>query len=504
MLLADIFENFRTMSLNYYKLDPAYYVTAPGFSWDAMLLYTNVKLELVNNLEIYPMLEKGVRGGLAQCTLRHATPNNKYLSDFDCSRPTSYLIYLDCNNLYGFAMMKKMPISDFRFLTSTEITHLNIETINDDSDNEYILEVDLEYPYHLHDMHCDLPFAVEKLIPPGGKSEKLVANLYNKTKYIIHYVHLKECLKQGLKLTKVHRVITFKQESFLKKYIDLNTRLRQNSKSDFEKDFFKLLNNSIFGKTIENKRKQVNVKLVSHWEDNNNVTKKRLGARKLIAKPNLKSVSVFSENLLAIQLNLEKIALDRPIYVGFTVLEYAKQHLYQFHYNFIKQKYGNNAKLCYTDTDSLLYLINTENVYQDIKDNIQEFDTSNFDKNNLYGIPIVNNKIPGLFKDEMGGELITEFIGLRAKLYCIKTEKDEIKKAKGVSKSVVKSLKIKNYLDCLLDDKDLKCKMNKIKSLKHALYSQQVNKLVLNRNDDKHRILSNQIDTVAWGHYTYE
>lgn len=503
LLLTDIFENFRNMSLHYFKLDPAYYVTAPGFSWDAMLLYTDVRLELITDLEIYQMIEKGIRGGLAQCSLRHAEANNKYLPNFDHSKPSSYLIYLDCNNLYGFAMMKKMPISDFKFLSPEQTSNLNFETISDDSEYGYILEVDLEYPYNLHGAHCDLPLCVEKLIPPGGKSEKLVANLYNKTSYVIHYIHLKECLKQGLVLKKIYRVITFRQDSFLKKYIDLNTSLRQSSKSDFEKDFFKLLNNSIFGKTIENKRKQVNVKLVSEWEDNNNVTNKRVGARKLIAKPNLKSVSIFSENFLAIQLSLEKITLNKPIYVGFTVLEYAKTHLYQFHYNYIKSKFGDNAKLCYTDTDSLLYLIYTDDVYEDIKQDIQMFDTSNFDKNNSYGIPRVNTKKPGLFKDEMGGTLITEFVGLRAKLYCIKTTSEEIKKVKGVSKSVTKSLNIEHYSDCLLNDNDLKCKMNTIKSLKHTLYSQEVNKLVLNRNDDKRKILANQVDTVAWGHFAH-
>lgn len=503
LLLTDIFENFRTMSLHYFKLDPAYYVTAPGFSWDAMLLYTGVQLELITDLEIYQMIEKGVRGGLAQCTLRHAQANNKYLPNYDQSKPSSFLIYLDCNNLYGFVMMKKLPISDFKFMSLEQINCLNIENVSDDSDYGYILEVDLEYPNHLHDAHCELPFCVEKLAPPGSKSKKLIANLYCKYCYVIHYIHLKECLKQGLILKKIHRVITFRQQSFLKKYIDLNTSLRQASKSDFEKDYFKLLNNSIFGKTIENKRKQVNVKLVSHWEDTNNVTNKVVGARKLIAKPNLKSVSIFSENFAAIQLNLEKIILDRPIYVGFTVLEYAKQHLYHFHYNFIKQKYGDDAKLCYTDTDSLLYLVNTDDVYKDIKNDIQEFDTSNFTENNVYRMPRINNKIPGLFKDEMGGEIVTEFVGLRAKLYCIKSARDVIKKAKGVSKSVIKSLNSQHYTDCLFNDKDLKCKMNMIKSLKHTLYSQEVNKLVLNRNDDKRYILPNQIDTVAWGHYAY-
>lgn len=301
-------------------------------------------------------------------------------------------------------------------------------------------------------------------------------------------------------IKKNHKILSFRQGSYLKKYIDLNTQLRQKSTSAFEKDFFKLLNNAIFGKTIENKRKHVNVKLITHWSDTKNKTKKVLGAQELIAKPNFHSASVFSENFVAIQLKHEKIKLDRPIYIGFSVLEYAKTHLYQFHYNFIRKTYKNNVKLCYTDTDSLLYLIHTDDFYEDMKKHLSEFDTSNFDVDNPYNMPMTNAKIPGLFKDELGGDVIHEFVGLRAKLYCIKTAKVQIKKAKGASKSATKKLDLSNYTKTLIHNKNLKCKMNMIKSLKHTLYTQEVNKLVLNRDDDKRQILPNQVDTLPWGH----
>lgn len=390
LLLCDIFEKFRQTSLYYYKLDPLYYVTSPSLSWDAMLFHTKVQLELIDNIEMYQMLEKGIRGGLAQCSLRHAVASNKYLPKFDNSKPPSYLIYLDCNNLYGYAMTKKYPISDFRFLSSQNVCSFDVMNVADDDDYGYILEVDLLYPDYLHKTHQDLPFAPEKFTPPGSKNDKLIANLYDKFNYVIHYIHLKECLKHGLKLKKIHRILCFRQDNFLKPYIDLNTSLRQSSKTTFEKDFFKLLNNSIFGKTIENQRKQVDVKLVTKWSDNQNVTNKHLTAEKLITKPNVKNITVFSENFVAIQLNHEKIVLDRPIYIGFTVLEYAKQHMYQFHYDFIKAKYSDRAELCYTDTDSLLYLIFTEDFYKDIRKNMSKFDTSNFTESNEYNIPKIN------------------------------------------------------------------------------------------------------------------
>lgn len=502
LLLCDVFEHFRRTSLLYYKLDPAYYITSPSLSWDAMLLHTKVKLELISDLEMYQMLEKGIRGGLAQCSLRHAVASNKYMPQYDKSEPSSYLVYLDCNNLYGYAMTKMYPISEFRFLSSREIKYFDVMNISDDNDFGYILEVDLAYPDHLHELHKDLPFAPERYIPPGSKSEKLIANLHDKFNYIIHYVHLKECLNQGLVLLKIHRIIGFRQDNYLKQYIDLNTTLRQSSKTKFEKDFFKLLNNSIFGKTIENKRKQVDVKLATKWRDIQNLTNKHLTAEKLVSKPNLKSIHVFSENFAAIQLNKEKVVLDRPIYIGFSVLEYAKQHMYQFHYNFIKKKYPlkDQAQLCYTDTDSLLYLIFTEDFYKDMLCNIEHFDTSNFIPGNVYDIPRVNEKIPGLFKDEMGGDIINEFIGLRAKLYCIDSIKCQIKKAKGITKTVTSRLNIDDYHDTLYSNINTRCRMKLIRSIKHVLFTQQVDKKLLSGNDDKIQIQHDKIHTLPWGH----
>lgn len=500
LILCDIFENFRNTCLQYYKLDPAYYMSSAALSWDAMLLCTKVQLDLIYDIEIYQLLEKGIRGGLAQCSLRHAKANNKYLPDYNEQKESTFLMYLDCNNLYGHAMTQKMPISEFRFLNDDEINAFDIMHTRDNDDYGYILEVDLKYGDDLHYSHSDLPFASEKFIPPGGKNPKLIANLYDKYNYVIHYVHLKECIKNGLLLTKIHKILIFRQDNYLKKYIDLNTQLRQKSRSTFEKDFFKLLNNAIFGKTIENKRKHVNVKLVSQWSDSNNKTNKIIGAKELIAKPNFHSAAIFSENFAAIQLNHEKVKLDRPIYIGFSVLEYAKTHIYQFHYNYIKKKYGKNVKLCYTDTDSLLYLIHTNDFYEDLKNDLSLYDTSNFKIDNPFNIPVANAKVPGLFKDELGGDVIAEFVGLRAKLYCIKSVNVEIKKAKGISKTITKNLNITDYNETLKKNTNMRCKMNMIKSIKHALYTQEVNKLVLNRNDDKRQILPNQVDTLPWGH----
>lgn len=504
LLLCDVFEKFRSMSLNFYNLDPCYYVSSPSLSWDAMLLYTRVELDLISNIEVYQMLEKGIRGGLAQCSLRYAKANNKYLPDYDSSVPNTFLAYLDCVNLYGYAMMQMLPTKNFRFLKDREISNFDMQSIHQDSEKGYILEVDLHYPPQLHDDHSDLPFAVEKLeVPiPLGKNKKLIASLYDKHKYVIHYIHLQECLKQGLVLLKIHRILCFDQEKFLEPYISLNTSLRQQAKSAFEKDFFKKQNNSIFGKTIENKRKQVDVKLVNVWTDNYNKTNKLCGAEKYISAPNFKNLSIFSESLVAIQLEPSKVILDRPIYIGFTILELAKTHLYRFHYSVMKKIYNQNIRLCYTDTDSLLYYIRTDDFYKDMKNHIQFFDTSNFESNNIHCLPRINMHVPGFFKDEMGGEIISEFVGLRAKLYCIKSTNSVIKKAKGIKKPVTKRLDIQKYKNALICNESHRETMYVIRSQNHRVFTQKINKLVLNSNDDKRLLLNESFDTRPWGHRT--
>lgn len=501
LLLTDIFQNFRKTCKHYYKLDPAFYITAPSLSFDAMLLKTGVQLELISDLAIIRMIQSGIRGGLCMCSHRYAKANHKYMPEYDASQPQSFIVYLDCNNLYGFSMCQYLPYSNFRFLDESELTNFCVENVEDNSEWGFILEVDLFYPEHLHKCHNDLPFCPEKCIPPGGKTKKLVANLHNKYNYVIHYIHLKKCLEHGLTLRKVHKAITFRQSPYLKQYIELNTRLRQKAKSSFEQDFFKLLNNSVFGKTLENTENRVTVHLVNQWCDQSNRTKKFISSERLVANPYFHSASILTENLVAIQMKPDQIILDKPIYIGFTVLELSKTHMYDFHYNIVKPFYEDRVQLCYTDTDSFVYKIFTFDFYSDLKYNfLQYFDTSNYDDKNNFKIPIINKKVPGLFKDEMGGKYISDFVGLRSKLYSIKTVDKVIKKAKGVKSSVIKDLNITDYENILLNGGIIRGKNIMFQSIKHEIFTKSVNKIALSRNDDKRLISVDRISTRAWGH----
>ncbi|XP_033254390.1 uncharacterized protein LOC117193772 [Drosophila miranda] len=229
LILADGFENFRSLCSRVYRLDPINYVTAPSVSWDAMLKYTRVELELVIDPDIYNFFKTAVRGGLTQCTQRIATANNKYLNNkFKPTEPINFLSYIDANNLYGWAMSQPLPFSNFKFLSNDEISSFNVLSISASSDVGYILEVDMRYPDDIHNKHNSLPFCPENKIPPGGKQTKLIADLTDKKNYIIHLKQLQQlCIEQGMTLEKISRVLSFNQSCWLKPYIDLNTSLRK-------------------------------------------------------------------------------------------------------------------------------------------------------------------------------------------------------------------------------------------------------------------------------------
>ena len=227
--------------------------------------------------------------------------------------------------------------------------------------------------------------------------------MWDKKKYVIHYENLKQHFRSGLKLNHIHRGIKFEESQWLKKYIALNTDLRTVAKNEFEKDFFKLMNNSVFGKTMENIRNRVDIKLVNNEKQ----------AEKLSAKPNFKHCNIFSEDLVAIHMKKTSLKFNKPVYLGMFILELSKTLMYDFHYNYIKRKYGDKAKLLFTDTDSLMYEIETEDFYKDIRADVKyRFDTSDYPPDHPSGIPSgFNKKVLGMFKDEAGGKVIDEFMG---------------------------------------------------------------------------------------------
>ena len=241
------------MCLEIYELDPVYFVSAPGLAWQACLKKTGVKLELLTDIDMLLMVEKGTRGGICQAIHRYAKANNKYMKNYDKNNESSYLKYLDANNLYGWAVSQKLPVNGLKWVKKlSKFNEDFLKKYDENGNTGYFLEVDIEYPKTLFNSHKDLSFLPER--KKVEKVEKLICSIEYKEKYIIHIRVLEQALSHGLKVKKVHRVIQFKQKSWLKPYIDMNTNLRTNAKNEFEKNFFKLMNNSVFGKTMENIR----------------------------------------------------------------------------------------------------------------------------------------------------------------------------------------------------------------------------------------------------------
>ena len=329
--------------------------------------------------------------------------------------------------------------------------------------------MDVKYPKRLHKLHKDLPFLSERM--KIDKCNKLVCNLSNKKNYVTHINSLKQALNHGLKLKKIHRVIEFNQKEWLKPYIDMNTELRKAAKNDFEKDLFKLMNNSVFRKTMENIRKHRDIKLVT-------TEKKR---SKLVSEPNYHTINLISEDLSIIEMKKTKVKMNKPIYLGLSILEVSKILMYEFWYDYLEPKYGNNVKLCYMDTDSFIMNIKTNDFYEDIANDVDNrFDTSNHEVNRL--LPMgKNKKVIGLMKDELGGKIITEFVTLRPKTYSYLTDDGkEDKKAKGTKKCVIKKMiKFNDYKKCLLYDEAILKSQQRFISKKHDVYTENINKIVM-------------------------
>eukprot|EP00795_Rhopilema_esculentum_P004826 gene4826-21150_t len=380
LLLTDVFQSFRRQSLESYSLDPACYISLPGLAWDAMLLKTGVSLQLLSKekSDIYLMVEQGIRGGISVAIKRHAKADKN-----------NTLMYLDANNLYGWAMSQPLPYGGFKMLD--DVRNVNITEIlsKPNQDIGYIFKVDLEYPTHLHDAHSDLPLAPERLkVKEEMLSEfqvqmhqklfnyekykttpKLIPNLYDKKEYIIHGDALRQCLNLGLVVTKVHNIVEFKQSTWLKDYIDFNTQKRANAKNDFEKDFFKLMNNAVFGKTMENVRNHSTYEICTGKEQ----------LIRWVRNPIFYGVVEINENTLIVMKKKKTVTLRKPIYVGFSILDISKILMYDFHYNFAKPNLPN-VQLCYMDTDSFIYHIPMpqDAVNKILKEHANKFDFTNF------------------------------------------------------------------------------------------------------------------------------
>ena len=272
----------------------------------------------------------------------------------------------------------------------------------------------------------------------------------------------------------------------------MNTELRKIAKNDFEKDSFKLMNNAVFGKTMENVRKHRDIKLVT-------TDKKR---SKLVSEPNYHTINLISENSSIIKMRRTKVKMNKPIYLGLSILAISKLLMYEFSYDYMKPKYGDKVKLCYMDTDSFIMNIKTEDFYKDVANDVEKrFDTSNYEVDRPLSTG-KNKKVIGLMKDELGGRIITEFVALRPKTYSYLTDDcKEDKKAKGTKKCVIKRMiKFHDYKKCLLNGEVVLKSQQRFKSKGHDVYTENIKKIVSSSNDDKRIVSSDKITSYRYGY----
>ena len=508
ILLACVFEAFRKVGKETYGLDPAYYLSASHMAGSALLKITDEKIELMTDREHLDMAEAMLRGGMASVyAKRHFKANNPEVGDdYDASKPSTYGLMADFNNLYGGVMgTEYFPVGNFQTVVKT----LNeILSTPDDGDTGYIVEADLEYPVHLHDLHADFPLAPHhdcvhqswlsdfqiSVLTTGGltgpsKVKKLLQTFHKRSKYIMHFKILKLYVELGLEVSAIHRVLSFDQKKWMAPYIELNSRKRQEATNKFEEDFYKLMNNAAFGKCCESKRKRKNVKLVADEEE----------AMTLAGRVEFNSFTRINQHLAAVSLTKRSVLWNTPTIIGASILDLAKLPVFKFHYYVMKHQ-APGSVLLYSDTDSLMYEIPTDDLTELLKRLECYFDFSNYPKEHfLYDR--TNHRVVLKLKDEFAGSTIREFVGLQPKMYSIiGTGGVRKQSAKGITKHAQQELLHERYVKVLQTGETTASLMYKIQSEKHIVTTVEVKKIALTNFQDK-RYMLNAVDTLPYGHH---
>jgi hypothetical protein len=544
--LVDVMEYFRLGIHREYGIDPVHCISAPSLSWQAMLRFTRVELELLSDSDMYMFFERGIRGGLAVVATRHAVASNHYVGAPAEGEPLQQqhtLFYFDCNGLYGHAMSGSLPIRGFRWLGVQQAAEVGLVCGADgrwelgvqQEGQGFLVSVDLEYPSHLHALHDDYPAAPEacvvqadmlsaysrQVLEVNGRAfvpaKKLLATLQGKQHYVVHHTALRQYLKLGLRVTAVHKILVFREERWLAPFVDHNAAARQAASNDFEKGFYKLLNNSTFGKCMENVRGYRDFRICVNREQYQRQTKKPTYSR---------TVRFGGDNsdFCIVEQRRGTVRLDKPIYAGQAILDSSKAIMYGFHYGVMKPLFGEQMRLLFTDTDSLAYVVRTapgHDAYAALQYVADSLDLSAFpDWHPLHSQQ--NARVPGKFKDELcgGGQfgVMEEFVGLRAKVYAYSVammdprfprqqgEGREVKKLKGLKRGVVKGvIRLAEYRGMVQPmanvGADLLHAQVVLRSRLHVISTEQQVKRSLSSYDDKRYILPCGVHTMAYGHF---
>ena len=519
LILAEIMTVYRKVIQDHFQMDIHHFLGIPGLSFNIMLKISKVKLELISDPEMSDFFQKSIRGGMSFITTRKAKSDYTDSNIENCKRRMTHIRYIDGNNLYGSQMLFDLPTEDFKFEDEKFVKKIekkikNRKPISID-DRGMFLEVDLTYPKKLHKLHEDFPLAPERYkityneLSPINQflykkmqkntsqdtycEKKLIPTFHNRKYYILHIKCLLFYLSHGLILKKIHRIVSFKQKPFLKDYILTLTNLRSISAAKnltFFVNVFKLLANSTYGKFAQNPNNFTYAKLCLCERD----LKKAINSNRFLR------ASIVNQDVAIVEYKPEKILYDSPFSVAATILDLAKLHLYYYYYDVLKPTFvPDKVSLIATDTDSIIFSVNCPNFFTKYK-KLPLFDFSNFKKHDfLYSDK--NRKALLFFKDENPSDFIKEFIGLRSKLYVIKTVSNhEDKKCKGYNRKFKDTLlTYEKYKNCHKNLTQHRLPLLAIRSFDHQLYTVLQNKVVLNNYDSKMFICNCNIHTFFYG-----
>ena len=492
LLLACLFEKFTKVSVNEFGINPLYCVSLPGYTWQCGLKNTGINLQTLQDKDMILLIENNIRGGIS------SVMGNRYVK----SDENKKILYADANNLYGHSMSQTLHYDEKVFIKNVELEV--ILNTPDDSDVGYFIEVNLTYPNKIKEKTKNFPFApvnkknnpdkfsdYMKTIKPDNytQTSKLICDWSDKKNYLIHYRMLKFYVRYGMIVDKVHTVISSKQSRWLEKYISLNPQKRNDAKNDFEKDFYKLLNNAFYGKTMKNVRNRLKIKF-----------NKKDNYREIIKQQSKVTFNGFHksyENCDSYTFKQNEVLMDKPIYLGFTVLELSKILMYETYYDKLQPYFGQeNLQLHFVDTDAFVLSLNTKDIIKDLKISEDIIDFSNSDENHeLFSNK--NKKVIGKFKLKTPKSFwIDEFLCLRNKMYAFKSDNDSKNKLKGISKSQSKNIKFQEYKKCLYGEEyQRECNNYIIRSINHEMHLQEVKKSTLSIFDDK-RCYINNIESI--------
>ena len=507
LLLAEIVFTFRDFVWEFFRIPIENYISAPQITWDACLKYISRPIQLMTKPTDVVTVESSLRGGVSFVNNRHET-----VSDFtkEC------ILYLDANNLYGFAQQMPLPMKNYKSIKPEIAQNYNWKNMSMTQKKGYILQVDLEVPKHLHDVFDNLPLAPSHdvitydMLSPYSKNtcsiikglkkatkkadRKLTSTLVRKERYVLHYMCLKFYLQMGLRLKNIHSCLSFTQRPYLKKYIGFLSKQRAKARSEFKKRLFKLLANSLYGKFIQDVRKYCDVKfafsekvLQKHCRNPFYVSHLAVGK---------------AQNVYMIFIRKAKVTLNRLYAVGFSILELSKLHMFSLWYEELKAKFQDNLELILTDTDSFVVKIKNHSKFQALSKIRHIMDFSNYDESHpLYSQE--HKKVPGYLKDEYPNSDIAEVVAVKSKCYFLKlasnsSDRDHIV-CKGMSKRVIKSFPIELYKKCVYEnDIVVKATMPTIRAKKHKLRTVEVTKVCMTSGDDK-RYQTCAIHSVPYG-----